>query len=87
MNNVFVYQILNYTKEDVDLLFKSFIPNLIKNANTKKSTLDSVSNVSVNLKGSNLVLELEVVSNSNSALLKRAIHGGLGNTFGKGRVV
>lgn len=87
MNHSFVYEILNYTNQDVDRLLKKFIPHLIENANTQKSTLDSVSSFKVNFKGSSLFLELEVVSNSATLQLGKAIHGGLGNTFGKGRVV
>lgn len=87
MSYSFKYEILNYTNEDIDILFKSFIPNLIKNANTQKSTIDNVSNIRVNLQGTNIVLELEVISKSLDVNLRTAIHGGLGNTFGKGRVI
>lgn len=87
MSYLFTYEILDYTNEDVEVLFKKFIPHLIKNANTEKNTLDSVRNIRVNLQGANLVLDLDVVSNSAQGDLNKAIHGGLGNTFGKGRVV
>lgn len=87
MNYLFTYKILDYTDEDVEVLFKKFIPHLIKNANIQKTTLDSVRSVRVNLQGANLVLDLDVVSNSKQGDLNKAIHGGLGNTFGKGRVV
>jgi hypothetical protein len=86
MSYKFEYVVGNYVQKDLEILRDSFIPNMKENSIKHRTTLDSVIDIKLLRKHTDLEIDIEVLSDSEENQLNNSIHGGLGKALGKGRV-
>lgn len=86
MSYKFEYVVENYVEDDLEILKNSFIPNMKENSIKQKTTLDSVLDIKLSRKHTDLEIDIDVVSLSDENQLNNSIHGGLGKALGKGRI-